>query len=115
MAALSGGTVTILYLVVSVLVLALWILVAALVGKAAERKLRSFWSFFLIALFISPLLGAVIVATNATRPCGGIRLTESGPHSISFAVPSGCPTMQIAEPSLPVVPPTKLIPGGATR
>lgn len=62
MATLSAGTVTVLYLVVSALVLALWILVAALVGKAAERKLRSFWSFFLIALFISPLLGAVIVA-----------------------------------------------------
>jgi hypothetical protein len=42
--------------------LILWILICYFVGRAADRKNRSFTSFFLIPFFVSPIVGAVIVA-----------------------------------------------------
>jgi hypothetical protein len=42
--------------------LIIWILVSYFVGRAADRKNRSFASFFLVAFFVSPIVGAVIVA-----------------------------------------------------
>jgi hypothetical protein len=42
--------------------LVIWILVSYFVGRAADRKHRSFMSFFLISFFVSPIVGAVIVA-----------------------------------------------------
>jgi hypothetical protein len=42
--------------------LLIWILVSYFVGRAADRKHRSFMSFFLVAFFVSPIVGAVIVA-----------------------------------------------------
>src|SRR3954469_5936716 len=49
-----------------------------------------------------------IVATKVRCACGGITLTPIGPHWI--LLPSAT---QVADPSLPVVPPMKVIPGGA--
>jgi hypothetical protein len=42
--------------------LIIWILISYFVGRAADHKNRSFTSFFLIAFFVSPIIGAVIVA-----------------------------------------------------
>jgi hypothetical protein len=53
--------------IVGLLIIA-WLVVSYFVGRAAEKKNRSFASFFLIALLVSPILGAIIVA--ALPPSG---------------------------------------------
>ena|ERR1019366_6514395 len=48
--------------------LIIWILVSYFVARAADRKNRSFTSFFFIAFFVSPIVGAVIVAALPPSP-----------------------------------------------
>ena len=52
--------------------------------------------------------GSCIVATNVRCACGGITVTAIGPHWISLPFAT-----HVADPSLPVVPPTNVKPGGA--
>jgi hypothetical protein len=59
--------------------------------------------------------GAVVVATNVRCRPAGATLIASGPHSISFGNPFGCPTTQRALVSAAVSPATKTVPGGPTR
>src|SRR4051794_7179368 len=59
--------------------------------------------------------GACSVATNPKWTVGGLRFGDSGPHSISFGRPSGCPGTQRAVASAEFAPPTKDAPAGATR
>jgi hypothetical protein len=59
----SGFTSTDLAILAgAVLGLIFWILISYFVGRAADRKNRSFASFFLISFFVSPMVGAIIVA-----------------------------------------------------
>jgi hypothetical protein len=67
-AEISRATAGLLILAGAIVVVAIWVMVAVFVGRAAERKNRSFMSFFLIALFISPTLGAIIVAALPPDP-----------------------------------------------
>ncbi len=41
---------------------AFWLIPSYFVGKAAEKKKRSFWAFFFISVFFSWILGGMIVA-----------------------------------------------------
>lgn len=52
----------VIFVILLGLTLIAWLVVAYFVGRAAERKERSFGAFVLIALLVSPALGAVIVA-----------------------------------------------------
>jgi hypothetical protein len=61
------ATIAVVVLLLIVVVVGIWIWVAVLVGLAAERKDRSFVSFFLIAL-CNPLLTAIIVAILPPGP-----------------------------------------------
>ncbi|HUZ98782.1 MAG TPA: hypothetical protein VMU74_05435 [Gaiellaceae bacterium] len=53
----------------------------------------------------------VVVTTNGMLPEAGAALCDSDPHRISF----GGPTTHVSDASFPVVPPTRVIPEGATR
>lgn len=57
-------------LAVAIVGLIIWILVVCyyFVGRAADRKDRSFTAFFLIAFFVSPITGAIIVAAIPPSP-----------------------------------------------
>jgi len=77
---------------------------ATRVKLAPSAELTNSWNV------VPHTLSEVVVATKATCACGGITPGDSGPHSISRGLPSGCPITQLAEPSFPVVPPTKLVP-----
>jgi Na+/proline symporter len=39
-----------------------WLVPSFFVGKAAEKKKRSFWAFFFISVFFSWILAGIIVA-----------------------------------------------------
>jgi MFS family permease len=52
----------------SIVGLIIWILISYFVGRAADRKDRSFTAFFLIAFLVSPIVGAVIVAALPSSP-----------------------------------------------
>ena len=58
-----------------VFVLAVWVWVSWMVANAAMRKGRSHTTWFAISFFVSPILGAIIVAT--LQPTEG-SLVESG-------------------------------------
>jgi len=45
------------------IVLVIWILVSHAIGKAAERRGRTYWAFFWLSLLASPLIMGMIVAT----------------------------------------------------
>ena len=65
---------------------------------------------------VAPHPGAVlIVPAKTTRAPGATPLPDSGPHSISFASPSGWPATQRAVISPTVAPPTNVVPAGPTR
>jgi hypothetical protein len=55
-------------LVALVVVMGIWTLASIAVGNAAERKDRSFISFFFIALFMTPPVGELIVAAVPPGP-----------------------------------------------
>ena len=61
MATTTTGADVALIIAVGVLII-IWVVVAYFVARAAENKERSFWAFWCISLFVSPILGAVIVA-----------------------------------------------------
>ena len=46
----------------------IWVLVSHFVGRAADRKHRSFTAFFLHCFFVSPIVGAIIVAAIHPSP-----------------------------------------------
>ena len=63
----------------------LYVMVCRLIGRAAARKGRSELAFFCIALLISPILAAVIVASIA--PVGGpVRAQQDGAELSGDAV-----------------------------
>jgi hypothetical protein len=44
------------------------IVISVLIGSAARRKDRSFWSFFWLTLLITPLVTGLVVAAIPFRP-----------------------------------------------
>lgn len=44
------------------------IVIAVLIGSAARRKDRSFWSFFWLTLLITPVITGLVVAAIPFRP-----------------------------------------------
>lgn len=42
----------------------LWILVAALIGYIGRHRVMGFWGYFLLSLFLGPLIGALVVAIS---------------------------------------------------
>lgn len=60
-----GGGTTATAVILSFLALVVYTLLAALVGKAAEKKGRSNTAWFLIALFLGLVIPAIIVAVMA--------------------------------------------------
>jgi hypothetical protein len=79
----------------SIVALVVWILICYFVGRAGDRKHRSFTSFFLIAFFVSPIVGAVIVAALPPSPemliAKGLRKAcnlRGGDHARGNAMPT---------------------------
>jgi MFS family permease len=58
----TGTAAALAILIGAIVGLIIWIVLCYFIGRAAERKNRSYASFFLIAFFVSPILAAVIVA-----------------------------------------------------
>ena len=46
----------------------LYLYLSFLIGQAAERKGRSFYSWWMIAIFASPVLAGIVVASMAPPP-----------------------------------------------
>jgi hypothetical protein len=49
-------------IVIGLVVVAAYTFVCKLIADAAVRKGRSFWSWFCISFFVSPILAAIIIA-----------------------------------------------------
>jgi hypothetical protein len=62
LATISTSSIVILALAGAAVLIAIWIVAAVLVGHAAERKNRSFWSFFFIALARRGLASIIVAA-----------------------------------------------------
>lgn len=42
----------------------LWLLLAALIGYIGRYRVMGFWGYFLLSLFLGPLIGALVVAIS---------------------------------------------------
>src|SRR4051794_17489154 len=88
-----GGAVV---AVVVVLLLSVEVGISLLIGRAAERKNRSRWSWFFISLLVSPVFAAIAIACMA-RP--GHRSGVGAPNPGPF----------------PLAPPARPLGGGVTE
>ena len=52
----------IIAIIVVVVILAIYLGICAGVGKYAKNRGRSFWLFFIIAIFLNPVIGFIIAA-----------------------------------------------------
>ena len=70
----SSGTILIVLAVLGFIALYVWI--CHLIARAAVRKGRSYGAWLAIALFVSPVLAAIIIAAVAPIPSGSSPSTE---------------------------------------
>ena len=58
----STSTLPVVFVVIGLVAVAAYGVVCKLIADAAVRKGRSFWSWFFISFFVSPVLAAIIIA-----------------------------------------------------
>ena len=51
-----------IFIAVALVFLAIYLAICACVGKYAKNRGRSFWLFFIIAIFLNPVIGFIIAA-----------------------------------------------------
>lgn len=51
-----------IFIAIAFIVLAIYLAICACVGKYAKNRGRSFWLFFIIAIFLNPVIGFIIAA-----------------------------------------------------
>ena len=81
--------------IVGIVVIAAYAFVCKLIADAAVRKGRSFWSWFFISFFVSPVLAAIIIAALSPAQMHGLESSTTG--TAADLVP--CP--RCAEPIRP--------------
>ena len=58
----SDDTIGMIFLVTLLVLLLIYLGFCALVGKYAKNRGRSFWFFFIISIFLDPVVGFIIAA-----------------------------------------------------
>ena len=60
--AIDDTTGMIIFIAVAFIALAIYLAICACVGKYAKNRGRSFWLFFIISIFLNPVIGFIIAA-----------------------------------------------------